>query len=119
MRGDSIGVVGAKQLARDLALGACQRLKALDMGWSRIQLRGIGHLASALSRRCSPELARRLDLCANHLAAPTVVTFIAALGAGGVRLREPDLRQDLLGDAGACAIASAALRSTLSSLEVL
>ncbi|KAJ1457991.1 hypothetical protein M885DRAFT_514546 [Pelagophyceae sp. CCMP2097] len=118
MRGDSIGAVGAKQLARDLALGACPRLRALDLGWNRIQLRGLSHLSAALARKCSPELAR-LDLRANHLTASAVATLVNALGTGGVRLKELDLRQNLLGDAGACLVASAALRGALSSLEVL
>ena len=116
LKGEAIGPMGALDLAAHLAKGACPHLTTLDLGWNRIQFQGLFALAAAFDAKAVPNLTS-LDLRANSLGSDSVDVLIDALTHH--RLRNLDLRHNLLKDTGACRLASRFLAGDLRPIETL
>mmetsp|Transcript_21417 Transcript_21417/g.25317 ORF Transcript_21417/g.25317 Transcript_21417/m.25317 type:complete len:568 (+) Transcript_21417:95-1798(+) len=121
MKGHKIGLEGAVFLSEQLRIGVCPRLKKLDLGWCEIRKPGCDRIIDAFGKLGNTSLVEILDLRMNHMPASSVKRLVKHMRTSDTlrKLKELDLRQNVIGDEGGGALAHTILAGTIPQLRRL
>lgn len=119
IRGENIGDLGAKELARSLLTGACPRVKTLQLGWNGIKFPGTSALADCFTRGSCGQL-QTLDLRFNLMDAQALRSLVEAVEKSALpELLDLFLQGNIIGDEGARLLSHAMLRGSLRGLRTI
>ena len=120
IKGENIGAKGCRFLARTLRNGACPKLRHLNLQWCRVKRLGGDALVDAFAKNGTKMVLENLNLTMCHIPGSTVRDLGKVLVAGGMQtLTVIDLRQNLIGNEGAQALAHTILARGLRHLQRL
>lgn len=121
MKGEKIGPLGCRFLARTLKNGHCPKLVHLNLGWNNVKKLGGDSLVDCFANiPPHKSVMEHLDLRMNHIPPTTIQKLCDVLVQGNLcTLRILDLRHNSVGDDGAVALAQCMLKGGLKKLEEL
>jgi len=119
IRGENIGDVGAKELARSLLTGACPRVKMLQLGWNGIKFPGTAALADCFARGACGQL-QTLDLRFNLLDAQAFKSLVDAIEKSALpELLDLLVQGNVIRDEGAQLLSHAVFRGSARGLRTI
>lgn len=121
MKGDNVGIEGCIFLALMLRQGCCPRLTSLNLGWNRIKKVGADRLFDMFGKQGGTILIEHLDLRMNHIPGQCIKKLCRYFRGGNTLmfLKVLDLRQNMIGDEGALALAHCLVNGHLSNISRL